>query len=299
MRFLFIFLTLQISLWSCPQYYCTGASKNFYQPLLNLIGSIHKHNYENLVEIAVYDFGLEEWQRHEVQKISKVRLCTIQENNPHLLTFFPIEGGHLAGHRVLGWYAWKPVVIRESLEKFPYVLWLDSACVVLKPLDDLFAHIQTQGYFLIHSGSSYPLQWSTTNVVKGLFSLEDPRNAWVLNQECVMGGFVGVTKNTQHLFLNDWYEFTKDINNFADNGTAGGGWGACRHDQTLLSIMAHMRGYSIHPPQFPPGLIKGENGREIPFYASWNHQHLEQTDILVQNGDFQYSENVKQIKYKN
>ncbi len=293
MRFFVIFLCLQVSLWSCPQYYCTGASKNYFHPLLNLIGSIHKHNYDNLVEILVFDLGLEESQCVEIQKISKVRLCSLRENNPHLLTFFPVEGGK----QVLGWYAWKPVAIKEALEDFPYVLWLDSACVVLKPTDDLFAHIQKEGYFLNHSGSSYPLEWSTTDTVKALFSLEEPQNSWVLNQECVMGGFVGVSKQAQHLFLNDWYGFTKEIRNFADNGTAGGGWGACRHDQTLLSILAHLRGFSIHTNQIPPTFINGEKGK-APFYTSWNHQFLEQTDILVQNGAFQYSENLTHIRYR-
>lgn len=293
-----LFLKTSISLWAIPQYYCTGANTTYYKCLLNLIGSIHKHNYDNLVEIAVFDLGLEPEQKAKLQKISKVKLYSLQENNPNLLSFFLVEQGPLKGKRVLGWYAWKPVAIKEALRSFPYLLWLDSACVVLKPLDHLFAHIQSQGYFFTAAGAPYPLAWCTTDFVRKLFSLNNEENKWVLDQEQLMAGFVGVSKEYQELFLNEWYMYTKDIRNFADDGTSGGGWGTCRHDQTLLSIMAHLKGCTIHPLQIPPACIKGENSVQTPFYVSWKRDHLAQTNVLVQNGDFRSSEHLKCIKYK-
>ncbi|HEY2810828.1 MAG TPA: hypothetical protein VGJ00_05525 [Rhabdochlamydiaceae bacterium] len=259
-----------ITLWAFPQYYCTGASSRYFYPLLNLIGSIHRTNYENLVEIAIFDLGLKESQLNLLNTISKVKTYKIQQNNPQLLTFYYCPGTELS---YLGWYSWKPVVIKEILDVFPYVLWMDATCEVLTPLDDLFAHIEKKGHFLstIGEGASnrkieHPIRWSTTNCVRKFFHLDNTENAWVLDKEHIMACLIGASKNSYSRFAKEWFEMTDDIRLFADDGTAPYGYGRCRYEQTLLSIIAHLKGLEIaynDDRMLYPTHILGEEGKEV------------------------------------
>jgi hypothetical protein len=302
---LFLLYFVQTVIGSIPQYYCTGASDIFFEDLTNLIGSIHRHNYENLKEIAVFDLGLKPEQREILNTISKVQVYSLQDQNPNLLKYFniPSERGIY-----LGWYAWKPVAIKEALEKFPYALWIDAGCIVMHPLDDLFSYIQREGYFLNTIGDegikelTYPIKWGTTSYVKTKFELDKPKNAWILDKEFVMGGFVGVSKEKEELFLKDWYELTKDIQSFADDGTAPGGWGAGRHDQTLLSILAYSKGLKVHRLDHTENtpINIGDKNKSIPFFINWDKSRLAQkrTCVLVQARKIQYAENLKALRYK-
>lgn len=196
---LLLFVSISLNCLALSQYYCTAADNPYFHRLMNLLGSIHKNNYENLEEIAVFDLGLDEEKIRILNKISKVKVYKLKENNSNLLTTF-----HPPGARsVLGWYAWKPVVIKESLEMFPYVLWVDAGTTVRKPINELFSHIKKNGYFVCAIGDSYwngfveplhPIRWCTTEFVKEKFGLNTIEKDWVLSKECIMGGIVGSTK---------------------------------------------------------------------------------------------------------
>ena len=270
---------------------------------MNLIGSIHKNNYDDLVEIAVFDLGMTSDQIEELKGISKVRVFSIRENNPNLLSYFSFN----EERSYLGWYAWKPVAIKESLEIYPYVLWLDAGCEVLKPLNDLFAYIAREGYFLMTSGQDkenllYPLKWGTTQFVKDAFHLSSSENAWILDEEFALATFLGVSQKGADLFLREWYELTKDIRNFADDGTTGGGWGTCRHDQTLLSILSHLKRLKMHVLDGTlknPALIRGEEGREFPFYVTWILAYQrDKVCIALQACCYGYEEHIRSIRYE-
>ncbi|HEY2810829.1 MAG TPA: hypothetical protein VGJ00_05530 [Rhabdochlamydiaceae bacterium] len=304
---LLVYLIAPISLWAFPQYYCTGANSKYFDLLLNLIGSIHRTNYQNLEEIAIFDFGLKESELQLLNTISKVKIYKIQQDNPHLLTFYYRPD---SVRPCLGWYMWKPVVIKEILDVFPYVFWMDAASGVLTPLDNLFAHIEKKGYFLATIGEGannrvieHPIGWSTTSYVKEFFHLNNPANAWVLDQELIIAGLVGVSKKSYSLFLKEWFEMTDDILLFADDGTAPGGYGRCRHDQTILSIIANLNGLEILSNDdmlYDPPYIVGEEGKEVPFYTTWrsNYQR-DKANVLVQTGSFGSAQNIPCIKFKN
>lgn len=228
------------------QYYCTAANEHYFNQLLGLIASIHVHNYSDLKEIAVFDLGLKADQVDTLKKIKKVKIYHIKEKNPNLLTWFP--------YGKLGCYSWKPVVIKESLERFPYVLWLDAGTTVLKPLDDLFQYIAESGYFICTIGDSIPpkysVGWSTTTFLKKKFQLDKPENQWILAQESVMGGIIGASRLRSANFLHELYQLTKDIRYFMDDGTTPQGLGTGRHDQTVLSILAYLQQRKIFRQDF-------------------------------------------------
>ena len=151
-----------------PQYYCTAADDHHFALLVNLIGSIHVTNFDHLGEIAVFDLGFTQEQinyLHTVEKVSVHRIKTL--THPDILTRF---NAHPEMKMVPGWYTWKFVILKESLDIFPHVLWVDAGTTILKPLDNLFKYIDQTGYFLSNMGDKvnnkldHDIHWGTTRI---------------------------------------------------------------------------------------------------------------------------------------
>ncbi len=246
--YIFLFLNLNSYLVFCNEenitdlYFCTGADSKYYNNLLNLIGSIHKTNFDNLKEIAVYNLGLSNIELENLNKIQKVKTYEIELTHPDLLKQFKMNN---EGKEVPGWYAWKPVAIKQSLEIFPYVLWIDAGMAVLKPLDNLFRYIKKNKYFLCNLASRN-VDRQTTKYLKDKFKLNMPENGWILGQMPVVGFIMGGSREAIDILFGPFYEFTKDLRNFEDDGSAPEGFGNGRHDQALLSIFAYLNNLKVN-----------------------------------------------------
>src|SRR3990167_2993543 len=114
-----------------PQYYCTAIDSNYFNLFLNLLGSIHHTNFEQLEEIAVFDLGLNANQIAYLNKVQKLKVYSLQPTNPDMLKPFRLHPE--MGKMVPGWYSWKYVAIKQALDMHPYVLWIDAGSTVLKP----------------------------------------------------------------------------------------------------------------------------------------------------------------------
>ncbi len=259
---------------SDKQYYCTAADDDFFIFLAHLIGSIHKTNFDKTEEIAVFDLGFTQEQRDMLNTIEKVKVYDVDMINPDLLTRFTTTD---QGKSAPGWYAWKPVVIKQALDMFDYVLYIDAGAVVLKPLDDVFRYIQDNGYFLLADQAWYvdnqnvlfSIRAHCTQHVMSMFNLESPEreNIW---HSCNLNASVqGINKSCTKAYqdyLLSVYELTKDIKNFEDDGSGPLGFGWGRHDQTLFSIRARELGLTLVEPQKDVELTA--DGRSFVFQAS-------------------------------
>jgi hypothetical protein len=226
---------------SIPMYFCTATDEKHYPLLLNMIGSIYKFNFYDVVEIRVYDIGLNEIQKTELNNIKKVKVCEIEKTNPDILQ--NIETG--INRKVKGLFSWKPVLIKDSLDHQPYTLYLDAGTTILKPLNDLFKHINQNDYLLFDCGHS--IKWMTTKYLIDKLDLESENNKFLLDENTfgIDAGFMGISKNLYKDFVLPMYEYSKDIKNFIDDGTCPNGWGTGRHDQTLFSILARQLGLNL------------------------------------------------------
>jgi GT2 family glycosyltransferase len=261
------------------QYYCTAANKDYYKILLNLIGSIHENNFDKVGGIAVFDLGLTEDQIETLNAIDKVSVHKIELTHPDLLTYF--KTSH-AGRLTPGWYAWKFVVLKQSLELFPYVLWVDAGTTVLKPLDDLFKYIDQTGYFLCTMGDkvdnklAHDIRWGATQHVKEAFNLEAPIRSYILAKEPIESGIIGVSRKAMEYMVMPLYEFSKNLSLFADDGTSPNGFGAGRHDQTVLSVFAYLHGLTIyeqdHRQHTPMYLNVDSQNKEL--YITWDGNYM-------------------------
>lgn len=300
------FLLLSRLSYSYPQYYCTGANSSYYPHLLHLIGTIHKHNFHQLQEIAVFDLGMSQEEINHLRLIQKVKVHTLKKTHPELLNYFHIPAGYKT--TFFGWYAWKPVAIKQSLEEFPYVLWIDAGSTVCRPLDKLFEYIDKNKYFICTIGDPntpplWPIGMRTTKFLADQIGLESNADKnWICAQECVMGGIIGVSQDGQQYFLNDMYQMSKDLRHYADDGTAPGGWAIASHDQSVLSLLAYTRHLNVFKQdpyqKFPMTLaIEGEG---FPFYMTWmDTQVIDRTHIFSSRSSMgNYAENISKIRYR-
>ena len=304
-RLFFIFFVIFFKVTSFPIYIVTGANSPYFPHLLNLIGSLHKADFNSLEAIAVFDLGLTGEQRNILSTIQKVSVHDIEKTHPDVLSFFTIP----RGGRKLGWYAWKPIAIKQALDIFPYVIWLDAGTTVLKPIDDLAEYVATKGYFLAtigdgvtQTGFMHDVEWGTTTYVRKKFDLDNPANSWILKQENIMACILGIARHGWHLFGKDWYELTYDLRNFADDGTTPDGFGTGRHDQILLSILGYMKGFVPFKQDYTqqtPFFLELK-GSLIPFYITWNPDYVNKNTILYSSrGDLKnYNEYYRCIKFR-
>lgn len=242
----------------------TAADSSYFRHVLNLIGSLHYSNFDSLQEICVYDLGLSPAQEAQLNAIEKVSVHLIQCTNPDMLKPMPVHPG---GRAVPGLYSWKPVAIKDALDRFDAVLYLDAGMVVLKPLDKVFESIREQGYFFV--GVPHSIAWCTTKLVKDAFQLDLPGRAFILDEQvnALGANLLGISRMYYESLVMPIYELAKNITYFIDDGTTPAGFGTGRHDQTLWSICARLLNCEIKSPGWCSLNI---GGAEIPFHSHWS-----------------------------
>jgi hypothetical protein len=103
--------------------FVTAVSAQYYDRLANLVGSIH--NYEPNVNISIYDTGLSQRQRGQINFW----------NNCALIDDFLSDGdAHTDSITDLSTYGFKAAVIRDALQRYESFLFLDAGVEIWKPI---------------------------------------------------------------------------------------------------------------------------------------------------------------------
>lgn len=214
-----------------PFYFCFASDAGYYQLLLNALGSVHAFHYDDVGQIAVFDVGLTSQQRAMLSTIEKVCVYDVELTNPDLLTRYAIRNGE---RTVPGWYAWKPVIIKQALDMFPHVLFMDVGLALREPLDGLFEQLQAQGHVLVRCTRS--VAWMSTNYVKEHIIAPMPERERLLSHDAygIYAGVIGVTRKRYDDFIKPVYALSKDLRNFAEDGSND----HCYYEQALLSLYA-------------------------------------------------------------
>lgn len=262
-------------------YYCTPADQKHFHLVKNLIGSIHHNDCERLGEIAVFDLGFTKEQRDELSRMQFVKVYDVEITHPDLLK--PILTCK-SGRMVRGFFAWKPVVMKQALELFPYILYADAGTTILRPLDDLFEHINEHGYFLLsctHNDVCSLAGRMTKTVQERIVNKLSSREQAIIAQAySIDAGLQGLTRKMIDSYVMPMYKLTYDIDLFADDGTSRYGFGGGRHDQTLFTIYAHLLGLSINAEGASSLFVKG---REIPIHTHWNGADILDSSIIYRS----------------
>lgn len=295
---LFLLLVLFLDLVSAPHYYVTGANFKFFKHVIDLVGSLHKVSFDEIEEIAIFDLGLTPTQIYILSHIQKVKIYWLENQNPDLLKDFYTPNSLRS---YLGWYAWKPAAMKQMLKKFPYFLWIDAGCEIDSSCAPLFDHILGKGYFLVYSSPQNTtfdtVRVHATKKVRNHFQLDENKNLSILDKVHVMAGFIGIRADMDSLFLNTWNDLTANISMFEDDGTSEGGWGCCRHDQSLLSIIAHQRELEVFKFEEPIPL-QDLNGSFRPFsFSNKRKSLLHPVDVRIQQAAFNLKESIPYIRF--
>lgn len=261
-------------------YYCTVADEYHYQIVLNLIGSIHSVDFENLQEIAVFDLGFTNKQRKTLGSMQKVKVCEVEKTHPDILKYFKTAAD---GRQVRGWFAWKPVIIKQAADMYPYFLYLDAGTTVLRPLNDLFDYIQQNGSFLM-SIAPHTIEERITKPVLDKIVLQQSKKdrERIMSKKSFMidAGLQGFSSSVYQSYILPVYNLTYDLSFFADDGSAKLGFGAGRHDQTLFSVYA----YSAKLKMLPQGWMNLTiDGYEIPFHIHWDQDAVEKDTSIYRS----------------
>lgn len=278
-------------------YICTASDHKFFPHVINLIGSIHKVDYDDLGEVCVFDLGMKPAQKKYLASIAKTSVRSIEMVHPQLLKQFNTRPG---GKPVPGWYAWKPVAIKQMLESFPHALWIDGGATILRSLRPLFDHILEHNYFF-HNGCNIPIKKQLTKHLIRTFDLTSDENSWILESSTrgLEAGLQGYTRMMWDTMIMPMYELAKDLKNFSDDGSAPGGFGNARHDTSLYSVVVnlqklhiHQHGTSIHMPIELD--IKGE---KIPFHITFDKSALKpETTIYISRHDINLNRYKKYLR---
>lgn len=289
-------------------YFCTFSDAKHFPLLINLIGSIHKNHFDNLGEIAVFNIGLNKYQINQLKSMAKVNIYDIELTHPDLLKY--VNAGKPFGNLpspyifekwIRGWYAWKPVAIKQASELFPYFLSLDAGIVILRPINHIFSYIKEKGFFTVDCGHS--IRWMITEYVKNKFGLNSQENKWILAEETygLSAGIMGINKNIYKTFVLPMYELTKDLENFNDDGSAPNGFGTARHDQTLFSIYARFLKFPIFmfDRSYTDPILIESNNEKIPLYITESVEHVDKnTHICLCRWNNNFYKFESYIQYK-
>jgi len=244
-----LFFVVSSSLFSNPQvseelqdkkynekmYFATVSDTQYYYLLKRLLDSIYTFHKDQIGEIAVFDIGLSQQEKDELSAMPFVKVFAVEETNPLMFTIIQTNSN---GALRRGWYSYKPVVMKQALDLYPIVFYIDAGLYLTGPMDLLFCHLKENGYFLVHS--VHPIGVSVTNFVREQFELNKPERAKILDQPSLESGFQGLTRQVYDSYVMPVYELSKDIRYFVDDGSAPWGFGGARHDQTLFSIRAEL-----------------------------------------------------------
>lgn len=261
-----------------PYCFCTAADSRYFNELKNLIGSIHNSHYG--VEILVYDLGLSDAEKNELRHMENVTPCDIERTHPDIIKSFLTDNG---GRRVPGWFAWKPVLIKQSLDKYPIVLYLDAGTVIMHPINQLFRYIEDHGYFLFDTGCL--LAPRMTKFLIESFKLHSPERQWILQQNFMDASLMGFSKNSNAYVscVMQMYELSRNLDYFKDDGSAPMGFGGARHDQTLFSIISFLNNFEIlltDCTEQEPTPLKFSDGSTAAIYMTYQPQYVcNKTDI--------------------
>jgi hypothetical protein len=248
-------------------YYCTVSDEAFFPLLLNLVGSIHKEDFEMTDQIAIFDIGMSAEQLRYLDTIEKVKVYPIERRHPQICTYFKSQPW---GRMTRGWYVWKPVAIKQALEMFPYFLYIDSGTTVLSSTNNLFRHIKENGYFIINIAPHNIEERITKNVIEKIvlkLPYEDQLRVLDPQTNMIDAGLQGISREVWENYVSPMYDLTTDLSVFEDDGSSRMGFGAARHDQTLFSIFACLNHFKTNNQGWS---FLNVGGRKIPFHMHWD-----------------------------
>lgn len=287
-RFLIVVIYCCIALpsWADQKmHFATATDTEHFSWTLNLIAGIHRFHEKQLGEIAVFDLGLMPDEKNALNALAFVQVYSVEQTNPLIFEKFTVNN---KGKIARGWYSWKPVVIKQAMDRFSEFFYLDSGISLVGPLDLWFQHVHQFGYFFIDCGHCIGRMTPKPLIQK--FALDSPANKWILNEHGISSGIQGLSRKMYMNYVLPSFALSFDIANFQDDGSCPKGFGWARHDQTIFSIQARLLELDVFE------VIKGG---KLSFIVQGKPKSFSLNNFIkITRGDFDLKNSKKFLKYK-
>lgn len=171
-------------------------------------------------------------------------------------------------------YSFKAFALHEAAKTCDLVLWLDSSIVPIGVLNDVWAQIERDGYFLVDGGYGDNYTWTADSAYADLFPGMAIDTARKYNRQIpqIVAGIIGLDVRSKigSKFLNEYYRLAKDTNAFCGPWANSNckerpqyGQGSSyttepcgppdvkghRHDQSAASVIAYF--LDMKPTKYP------------------------------------------------
>jgi len=201
----------------------TGSDSLHYKNLKQLLSSIMIH--EKKTKVLVFDLGLKNIEKNELRKkFKKIEIRKFDYSRYPKYFNIKINAGE---------YAWKPVIISNTLNEFKCsIFWMDAGNVVSSRLNTIRKILNLTGFYSPFSdGKIYT--WTHFKTLKFLKASNK-----IINKRNLSGGCVGVNYkfNNVKKVINRWKDCSLIKDCIAPNGSNKKNH---RQDQAVLSVLAH------------------------------------------------------------
>ncbi len=264
----------------------TSCSNKFFPSLINLIGSIEA-NYKDHPPIFVYNLGL-------------LPNFVAELNGMNGVTVLPIPA--FCNH----WrscYTWKSYIFIHPKARLNF--YLDAGCQVLRPLDEIFNLIESDGYFSV--SQDVPLELITPHEFKKLFPIEEK----YFQETCIAAGIFGfkndsvITPVTHHLYDASVAGLTLGFssgdlwkNKGVNKNQFVRGCKLFRHDTTLLSLLMrqYLGDFKIHDVhKFASPIGKVDHPHQLIWNIRLNYKELEFIKLWYASGGRSYVQKFNKV----
>ena len=227
----------------------TAASAAYFRWVLTLVSTLDAHSPDSVDAIEVWDLGLAPHQR---ALLASMRGVTVRRYPP--ASEWPYPDWLAPTH-----FAWKPYAVAHAGRCGDAVLYLDAGTAVAGRLGPVFELIEHDGVFVTENYGHANRDWTSEACRQAMACTPDD-----LDAPQVQAGFLGFRLGPDQQLLADWVTWSTERDAFV------GSYLDHRHDQTVLSVLAHR----AHTPLFPAGAYDRWQGTlaeaeaaGVPFYV--------------------------------
>ncbi|XP_013421926.1 uncharacterized protein LOC106181925 [Lingula anatina] len=206
----------------------TGSDNVYFDGLVNLVGSVHY--WESRRNIVVYNLGLSETQIQRVKSWCRTKLVNFHLDSPR----YPEHVSYLKK------FAWKSVVLKDAVDRFGKILWIDAGCDVRGPMSKIDDFLKQDGHFFVQGQDVDMTRLTHFN----MFRYFNETMSKFKGKYSFAGGISGWVKGSKayRRILPRWIQCSMDVTCISP---LGAGLANHRYDQSALSVIAYTSGVNI------------------------------------------------------
>jgi hypothetical protein len=116
----------------------TGSDSMYFSALMNFVASVKYWSPHR--QVVIYNLGMSKLQLTEIQKWTNVIKVEWPGGIPKYLP------SHVSNvHN----YAWKSIIMNETVHKYKSILWIDAGCTITSPIEEIEDIVHWNGIFLV------------------------------------------------------------------------------------------------------------------------------------------------------